>query len=164
MNDIATASDKGRRTIYTYFSNKREIYNAVIESESDQIVKMLRDVAARPDLPDPEKLRLFLFTRFSKVVASVTVSDTLKSFFSRDYKRAERLRQLVYSKELALLQEILQQGVMHGFFDPVQVRRINQYMPALIQGADIAVAHGGGEPKFLQSFVDFIVEGVKKNT
>ena len=38
MNDIAAASDKGRRTIYTYFKNKREIYNAVIERESDNIV------------------------------------------------------------------------------------------------------------------------------
>ena len=34
MNDIASASDKGRRTIYTYFKSKREIFNAVIESES----------------------------------------------------------------------------------------------------------------------------------
>ncbi|MDE6467203.1 MAG: TetR/AcrR family transcriptional regulator, partial [Duncaniella sp.] len=31
MNDIATASDKGRRTIYTYFKNKKEIYDAVVE-------------------------------------------------------------------------------------------------------------------------------------
>ena len=41
MNDIATASDKGRRTIYTYFKNKREIYNAVIEQESERIVSNL---------------------------------------------------------------------------------------------------------------------------
>lgn len=38
MSDIATASEKGRRTIYTYFKNKREIYNAVIEKESEQVV------------------------------------------------------------------------------------------------------------------------------
>ena len=30
MNDIASASDKGRRTIYTYFRSKRDIYNAVV--------------------------------------------------------------------------------------------------------------------------------------
>ena len=33
MNDIAVASGKGRRTIYTYFSNKDEVYLAVIENE-----------------------------------------------------------------------------------------------------------------------------------
>lgn len=164
MNDIATASDRGRRTVYTYFRNKSDIYNAVIEAESDNIVALLREVAGRTDLLAPERLRLFLFTRFSKVVASVRVTDTLKSFFSRDYKRTERLRQLVYDKELGLLQDILRQGVDEGYFDPVQVRRMTQYMPALIQGADIAVSHGGGEPKFLQSYVDFTVDGLKKNT
>ena len=42
MNDIAAASDKGRRTIYTYFKNKLEIYNAVIERESERQVERIR--------------------------------------------------------------------------------------------------------------------------
>ena len=33
MNDIALASKKGRRTLYTYFKSKDEIYLAVVESE-----------------------------------------------------------------------------------------------------------------------------------
>lgn len=44
MNDIAAASAKGRRTIYTYFRNKKEIYNAVLEEESDRMVDALREV------------------------------------------------------------------------------------------------------------------------
>ncbi len=35
MNDIALASKKGRRTLYTYFKSKDEIYLAVVESELD---------------------------------------------------------------------------------------------------------------------------------
>ena len=31
MNDIAIASEKGRRTLYTYFKSKEEIYYAVIQ-------------------------------------------------------------------------------------------------------------------------------------
>ena len=34
MNDIADASKKGRRTLYTYFRNKDEIFHAVIERDS----------------------------------------------------------------------------------------------------------------------------------
>ena len=45
ISDIATASDKGRRTIYTYFRNKREIYNAVIERESEILVAKVKDIA-----------------------------------------------------------------------------------------------------------------------
>lgn len=59
MNDIAAASDKGRRTIYTYFKNKREIYNAVIERESDNIVEKLREVQVS-NLPPEEKLKIGL--------------------------------------------------------------------------------------------------------
>ena len=35
MNDIALASKKGRRTLYTYFKSKEDIYMAVVESELD---------------------------------------------------------------------------------------------------------------------------------
>mgnify|MGYP002523320636 FL=1 len=35
MNDIAQASGKGRRTLYTYFNSKEDIYWAVIEEELD---------------------------------------------------------------------------------------------------------------------------------
>ncbi|MCK9312371.1 MAG: TetR family transcriptional regulator, partial [Bacteroidales bacterium] len=30
MNDIAAASQKGRRTLYTYFRNKEEVYMACV--------------------------------------------------------------------------------------------------------------------------------------
>ena len=57
MNDIANASDKGRRTIYTYFKSKREIYNAVIERESDLRVSRLRGIAEDDSLQPVEKLK-----------------------------------------------------------------------------------------------------------
>jgi AcrR family transcriptional regulator len=33
METIAAAAGRGRRTVYMYFSNKAEIYEAVVESE-----------------------------------------------------------------------------------------------------------------------------------
>ena len=33
MHEIAEASKKGRRTLYTYFKNKEEIFRAVVEKE-----------------------------------------------------------------------------------------------------------------------------------
>ena len=37
MNDIAVASKKGRRTLYTYFKSKEDIYMAVVESELEML-------------------------------------------------------------------------------------------------------------------------------
>ena len=39
MNDIAQASRKGRRTLYTYFKSKNEIYLAVVESELASFIR-----------------------------------------------------------------------------------------------------------------------------
>ena len=33
MNDIAEASNKGRRTLYTYFKSKEDVYMAVVSQE-----------------------------------------------------------------------------------------------------------------------------------
>ena len=47
MNDIALASKKGRRTLYTYFKSKDEIYLAVVESELDILSDMMKRVAEK---------------------------------------------------------------------------------------------------------------------
>ena len=47
MNDIAQASGKGRRTLYTYFKSKEDIYYAVIESELERLSDQLDEVAAK---------------------------------------------------------------------------------------------------------------------
>ena len=63
MNDIASASEKGRRTIYTYFKSKRDIYNAVVKNESELIVERLSNIPAQSLSPE-EKLMNFIFVRF----------------------------------------------------------------------------------------------------
>ena len=52
MNDIAEASKKGRRTLYTYFNNKEDIYKAVIDKELDSILEKLTIVSAQNTEPD----------------------------------------------------------------------------------------------------------------
>ena len=66
MNDIAVASHKGRRTLYTYFNNKTEVYQAVIETELDQMYKSLLNVANK-NIPADQKLLLFFYTRFDAI-------------------------------------------------------------------------------------------------
>ena len=83
MNDIALAAEKGRRTIYTYFKNKRDIYNAVIESESEIVLKRLKDIAALP-IPADQKLMEFIFQRFEAMKDLVSRNGSLRAGFFRD--------------------------------------------------------------------------------
>ena len=50
MNDIAVASKKGRRTLYTYFKSKEDIYMAVVESELEMLSGAMEKVLNRISL------------------------------------------------------------------------------------------------------------------
>ena len=41
MNDIAVAANRGRRTLYTYFNSKEEIYLAVIQTELERLYERM---------------------------------------------------------------------------------------------------------------------------
>lgn len=61
MNDIAVASGKGRRTLYTYFSRKEDIYYAVIESELERLSDKLDEVAAKRIPPQDKIIEAHLY-------------------------------------------------------------------------------------------------------
>ena len=77
MNDIAQASRKGRRTLYTYFKSKNEIYMAVVESELSTLYKTLLNVASK-DIPADEKMITFTYTSLDTINALVFRNGTLK--------------------------------------------------------------------------------------
>lgn len=143
MNDIATASDKGRRTIYTYFKNKKEIYEAVIERESEAIVLKLRAVVTS-DLPPDEKLRSFLEARFDIVEETIKASATsqILSYITLDYKRLERIRTLAVAKEQILISTMIREGVTKGVFDPVQSALLPGVYQMIFQGFDYCHLQG----------------------
>ena len=58
MNDIAVSSGKGRRTLYTYFKSKEDVYHAVIESELERLSDKLDEVAARKIRPQEKIIEL----------------------------------------------------------------------------------------------------------
>lgn len=122
MNDIASASDKGRRTIYTYFKSKRDIFNAVIESETDTIMAHLRLILAKPIPPD-EKIREYISIRFDTMRDIVGRNGSLRAGFFRDVRKVDRARRIISNKETALLSEILYEGKSSGDFNIENVKQ-----------------------------------------
>lgn len=115
MNDIAQASGKGRRTLYTYFKSKNEIFLAVVESEMAQLHKVLMDVVNK-ELPADEKLITFIYTRLDAIKAVVFRNGTLRAIFFRDIWRVEKVRKEFDLQEVEMLKSILDEGVRDGIF------------------------------------------------
>jgi len=136
MNDIATASDKGRRTIYTYFKSKRDIFNAVIESETDQLLNRLRHIVAQPTSPE-EKLVDYIDCRFEAMKEIVSRNGSLRAGFFRDVRKVDRARKIITRKETALLRDILLEGVEKGVFEISDVNHFAVVITQAIHGLDV---------------------------
>lgn len=136
MNDIASASDKGRRTIYTYFKNKRDIFNAVIEQETDTLLTELEAIAAKP-MPVTEKLEEFIRVRFETMREIVTRNGSLRAGFFRDVRKVDRARKFISTREGEILCEILRQGVNSGTFALENIQQTATLIIHAIHGLDV---------------------------
>ena len=115
MNDIALTSKKGRRTLYTYFKSKDEIYLAVVESELDILSDMMKRVADKNISPDDKLLEL-IYTRLDAVKEVVYRNGTLRAYFFRDIWRVEKVRKSFDLREVEIIKGILDDGVKEGIF------------------------------------------------
>lgn len=142
MNDIAAASDKGRRTIYTYFRNKRDIYNAVIERESEQLISRLRVIKDNTKLSPEEKLRLYLDVRFDFMLENNNRHEGFLQYIGRDFRRVDRIRKLAVIKEIEMFKELIADGVKQGVFDALQAARLPFLESMTFEGFDYCNIRG----------------------
>lgn len=168
MNDIATASEKGRRTIYTYFKNKKEIYNAIIERESEKSVSKLREILAL-NLSPVDKLRQFLEVRFGMIKnVAIIQTDSIKTFFVNDINLIDRIKELALEKEREIANEIIEEGVAKGVFDRRQCSFFESLRLMIIQGFDYTylrdnfIELGIDTNKASEGIINFILNGIRK--
>jgi len=116
MNEIAVQSGKGRRTLYTYFKSKSEIFLAVIDSEMNHIIEAIEEILPL-QLPADEKLKRYILCRLDQVRNTVIRNGSLRAEFFRDVVQLEHARRRLDVRELNILRSILQQGIEEGTFD-----------------------------------------------
>ena len=166
MNDIASASDKGRRTIYTYFKSKTEIFNAVVNREAQSIIERIADIPSMPISPE-EKLMNFIFSRFEAVKEVVGRNGSLKASFFLDVRRVDRIRRVNKHKEIVLLKEILNEGVQQGAFRIKNVDKTAEILLMAMQGLDLHYIRdsfadlGINKLKLREYLKDFLLNGIQ---
>lgn len=141
MNDIAIASKKGRRTLYTYFKSKEEIYMAVVEAEIEMLSDTLHKVASKDISPEKKILEL-IFTHLETTKTIVYRNGTLRADFFRDIWKVEAERKDFDIKEVALFRKILQEGKDSGVFDIDDVEITASILHYCIKGIEVPFIRG----------------------
>lgn len=141
MNDIAVASKKGRRTLYTYFKSKDQIYMAVVESELKMLSDTMDKVAKKPTVPD-EKILELITTHLDIIKMAVYRNGTLRADFFRDIWRVEAMRKSFDNNEIKLFREVLREGKEQGLFDIDNVEITADILHYCIKGIEVPYIRG----------------------
>ncbi|NLE34495.1 MAG: TetR/AcrR family transcriptional regulator [Bacteroidales bacterium] len=102
METIASAAGRGRRTVYMYFRNKAEIYDAVVEMEIKKITGPLSSLV-RSDEPLSVILVLYGEERARRLNDLAGRNPLLLKDFAQGHSRVERLRDRLHRIEMKLL-------------------------------------------------------------
>ena len=141
MNDIAVASNKGRRTLYTYFASKEEIYLAVIETELERLYVRMEEVARRNISPE-EKMVQLIFAHLEVVKEAVYRNGNLRAEFFRDIWRVESCRKIFDKNEINLFRRVLAEGVDKGVFEVRNIRLTSEIAHFCLKGCEIPYIYG----------------------
>ncbi len=164
MNDIAEATKKGRRTLYTYFNNKEEIYKAIIDIELNTVLDRLKIVFAQEAEPDVKLTRLIL-CHLDAVKDLVTRNGSLRADFFHDIYEVERIRRNVDIKEIALIKAIVSEGIEKNIFKHMDVDLSSTIIFYAIKGLEVPYIRQNISSVFdknKDSIVEFVFMGIKK--
>ena len=141
MNDIALASGKGRRTLYTYFKSKEEIYLAVIESELDILSDVQKSVSEKKISPE-QKLMEMIHAHLGAVKEVVFRNGTLRADFFRDIWQVEAVRKRFDARERLLIRDILAEGVEKGVFELDDINMTAEIVHYSVKGIETPYIRG----------------------
>lgn len=163
MNDIAEASKRGRRTLYTYFTNKDEIYKAVISEELNQLLVQLT-LSSAEDLSPDIKLRNHIITHLDAVKHIVNRNGSLKADFFVDIYEVERARRKIDLTEISMISKMLEEGIKQKCFKKMDVHLSAIIIFHAIKGLEVPYIRQNLTIEFEKhkyEIVEFIFRGIK---
>ena len=141
MNDIAVASNKGRRTLYTYFKSKEDIYSAVIASELERLSDKLDEVAAKKIQPQDKIIEL-IYTHLNMIKETVVRNGNLRAEFFCNIWMVEKIRKDFDADEIELFRKVYAEGKADGEFDIDNVELVADITHYCVKGLEVPYIYG----------------------
>lgn len=141
MNDIAVASGRGRRTLYTYFRSKEEIYFAVIEAELDRLSEKISDVANK-HMNLEDKMIEFIYAHLDLIKEAVLRNGNLRAEFFRNIWMVEKVRKHFDRTERDFFIKTLKEGIAMGEFEVDNVALVADVIHYCVKGMEVPYIYG----------------------
>jgi AcrR family transcriptional regulator len=164
MSDIALAARKGRRTIYSYFTSKEEVFKAVIEVEIDALAKTLQELIDSPLRAD-EKLRQYMQTRMNAVKMLTIYYDAIRRDLVENLAYIEKIRKKYDEMEMKMIRKILDEGVAQNVFEIKDTKIVAGAIVLASKGFELPLImgqEGYDHSSMIEPLIDVFYKGILK--
>ncbi|MDB5249806.1 MAG: hypothetical protein JWQ40_4200 [Segetibacter sp.] len=166
MEDIANAMGKGKSTLYYYFPGKTEIFEAVVDEEMKNLLRLTRR-AINMATTAKDKLKAYSRTRISVMEKFHNLSIVVYEDIFNHIGEILKLKQKHDKLQIDLVKEIIAGGAQTGEFKKLVERDIELFSCTLVaafRGLELPIPVSN----FVRScangtdvLVDIMVDGIK---
>lgn len=166
MEDIANAMGKGKSTLYYYFLGKTEIFQAVVDEELKNLLRLTRQ-AINMATTAKEKLKAYLSTRARVMEKFHNLSSVVYEDIFNHIGVVLKLKQKHDESQVDLIKEILKGGVQSGEFKKLPEHDIDAFsftLVAAFRGIELPLSganFAGNCENGPDLLVDMLVDGIK---
>ena len=164
MADIALAARKGRRTIYSYFKSKEEVFKAVIEVEIDALAKTLEELIDHA-MPADKKLREYMHMRMNAVKMLTIYYDAIRRDLVENLGIIEKIREKYDEKEIEMIRRILDEGVSQNVFEIKDTQLVAGAIVLASKGFELPLImgqEGYDHSSMIEPLIDVFYKGILK--
>jgi AcrR family transcriptional regulator len=141
MEDIAQALRKGKSSLYYYFKNKEEIFQAVIELESELLERHLREVVASEYSPR-QKFHDYVIVRMETLRELNNYQNAMRDETYSEYHFLDKVREQSENAEQEMIRTIMEEGVTNGEFDIKNLRLAAIGISTALRGLELPLFRG----------------------
>ena len=162
MDDVARALGMSKKTIYTVFRDKQELFLAMVDVLFDSIKESEQRVVEDPHLTTEEKVRQIL----GVMPESYKDVDFRQLYLLRDkypaiYKRVEERLESGWETTIHLLEQGMEEGVIRRVSIPIVKLMLESALEQFFQ-RDILIRSGLSYTEALEEVVGILVDGIRE--
>lgn len=161
MDDVARALGMSKKTIYTVFRDKQELFLAMVDFLFDSIKESEQRVVEDPHLTTEEKVRKIL----GVMPEGYKDVDFRQLYLLRDkypaiYKRVEERLESGWETTIHLLEQGMEEGVIRRVSIPIVKLMLESALEQFFQ-RDILIRSGLSYTEALEEVVGILMDGIR---
>jgi AcrR family transcriptional regulator len=138
MDDIAFAAGKGKSSLYYYFKNKEEVFEAVANHEALVLKDEINAALAKTET-SVNKLRTYITIRMHRFTAKGNLYTALNDNFLATFSFIEKIRDKHREFEIDVIDSILKEGIKNKEFKPANIEFMGSTILTAIIGFEVPI-------------------------